>query len=125
MKVIKGAHLQPGDCISIDQYISSHKGRLFSGYGKTASNLTCGGGTIFVDHASGFIHVEHQVTLSAGDTIRSKRNFERLLYNHGVLVKSYQADNGVFSSKEFDDEILKGSQSITYIGVGAQNQWHS
>ena len=71
MRVIKGEHLQPGDCISIDQYISSHKGRLSSGYGKTASNSTYGGGTIFVDHASGFIHVEHQVTLSAGDTIRN------------------------------------------------------
>ena len=75
MKVIKGDHLQPGDCVSIDQYISSHKGSLSSGYGKTDSNLTYGGGTIFVDHASGFIHVKHQVTLSAGDTIRSKRNF--------------------------------------------------
>ena len=37
-------------------------------------------------------------------------------------MKSYQADNGVFSSKDFEDEIMKGSQSITYSGVGAQNQ---
>jgi len=34
MKVIKGAHLQPGDCISIDQYISSHKGRYRLDMGK-------------------------------------------------------------------------------------------
>jgi len=60
--------------------------------------------------------------LSAGDFICSKRNFEHLLHNHGVLVKSYSADNGVFSSKDFEDEILKGSQSITYSGVRAQNQ---
>jgi len=69
MKVIKGNDLNPGDCISIDQYQSSHKGQLASGFGKTASNMTYGGGTIFVDHASGFIHVEHQVSLLAGDTI--------------------------------------------------------
>ena len=122
MKAIKGEHLNPGDCVSIDQYTSSHKGRLSSGYGKTASNLTYGGGTIFVDHASGFIHVEHQVSLSAGDTIRSKRNFERLLFNHGVIVKSYRADNGVFSSTDFEAEIMKGAQTISYSGVGAQHQ---
>ena len=58
--------------MSIDQYVSSHKGRLATGYGKTASHLTYGGGTIFVDHASSFTHVEHQVLLSAGDTIRAK-----------------------------------------------------
>ena len=52
--------------MSIDQYISSHKGRLSSGFGKTDLNLTYSSGTIFVDHASGFIHVEYQVTLSAG-----------------------------------------------------------
>ena len=75
-----------------------------------------------MDHASGFIHVEHQVSLSAGDTIRSKRNFERLLYNHGVIVKSYRADNGVFSSADFEAEILRGSQTITFSGVGAQHQ---
>ena len=86
---IKGNDLKPGDCVSIDQYTSSHKGRLATGYGKTAMNATYGGGTIFVDHASGFIHVEHQVSLSAGDTIRAKRNFERILFHHGVFVKSY------------------------------------
>ena len=53
MKVIKGEHLNPGDCVSIDQYTSSHKGRLESGFGKTASTMAYGGGTIFVDHASG------------------------------------------------------------------------
>ena len=95
MKGIKGNGLKPGDCISIDQYQSSHKGRLATGFGKTATHMTYGGGTIFV---------------------------ERLLYNHGVLVKSYRADNGVFSSTDFEDEIKKGSQSISYSGVGAQHQ---
>ena len=89
MKSIKGKDLNPGDCISIDQYVSSNKGQLVTGYGKTSSHLTYGGGTIFVDHASGFAHVDHQVSLSAGDTIRAKMNFERLLFDHGVLVRKY------------------------------------
>ena len=32
-------------------------------------------------------------------------------------MKSYRADNGVFSCKEFENEILKDSQLITYSGV--------
>ena len=59
---------------------------------------------------------------SAGDTIRAKRNFERLVFNHGVIVRKYRADNGVFNSAEFEVEIGKGLQSITYSGVGAQHQ---
>jgi len=43
------------------------------------------------------------------------------MYNHGVLVKSYHTDN-VLSSKEFEDKILKGSQSITFSIVGLQHQ---
>ena len=87
--------------MSADKFTSSHKGRLFSWFGKTASNMAYGGETIFVDHTSGFIHIEHQVSLSAGDTIRSKRSFERLLYNHGMIVKAHHADNGVFSRADF------------------------
>ena len=95
---IKGGDLHPGDCVSIDQYVSSHKGRLATGYGKTASHLTYGGGTIFVDHASGFTHVEHQVSLSAGDTIQAKSNFERILYNHGLIVRKYLSFLGICSN---------------------------
>ena len=40
MKGIKGNDLKPGDCISIDQYQSSRRGRLATGFGKTASNMT-------------------------------------------------------------------------------------
>ena len=95
---------------------------MTTGYGKTQPAQTYGGGTIFVDHASGYIHVEHQISLSGADTIRSKRNFERILMNHGVLVRRYRADNGVFNSAAFEEEIENGSQSITYSGVGAQQQ---
>ena len=119
---IKENDLRPGDCISIDQYVCSHRRRLTTGNGKTPSAQTYGGGTIFVDHASGYIHVEHQISLSAADTIRWKRNFERLLMNHGVFVRRYRADTGVFTSAAFEEEIRNGSQTITYSGVGAQHQ---
>ena len=34
------------------------------------------GGMIFVDHASGFIHVEFVVTLTAAETIAAKHRYE-------------------------------------------------
>ena len=119
---IKENDLRPGNCISIDQYVCSHRGRLTTGYGKTPSTQMYGVDTLFVDHASGYIHVKHQISLSAADTICSTRNFERLLMNHGVLLRHYRANNGVFTSTAFEEEIRNGSQMITYSGVGAQHQ---
>ena len=86
---IKSGDLRPGDRVSMDQYSSITRGRLTKGYWKAPMNETYGGGTIFVDHASGFIHVEHQVSLCASDTIAAKRKFERMLHDRGVSVRSY------------------------------------
>ena len=61
------------------------------------------------------ISIEHQISLSAADTICSKRNFERLWMNHGVLVQRYRANNGVFSSAAFEKEIRNGSQTIDHV----------
>ena len=66
---IKSGDLRPVDRVSMNQYSSTTRGRLTKGYGKTPINDTNGRGTIFMDHASGFIHVEHQVSLCASDTI--------------------------------------------------------
>ena len=69
----------------MDQYSSKTRGRMTKGYSKAPINDTYGGGTIFVDHASGFIHVEHQVSLCVSDTIAAKRRLERLLYDVSVV----------------------------------------
>ena len=42
--------------------------------------------------------------------------------NHGVLVRRYRADNGVFTSAVFEEKFRKCSQMIMYSGVGAQHQ---
>ena len=50
---------------------------------------------------STYIHVVHQFGFSGSETIRAKQNFEKLALDHGVLVDSYKADNGVFKSSAF------------------------
>ena len=54
-----------------------------------------------MDHASGFIHVEHQLGFSAGETICAKQNFERMALGHGVIVQNYLTDSGAFKANSF------------------------
>ena len=71
------------------------------------------GGTIFVDHASGFMHVANQVTLGA---------FEQMASSGGVKIAQSKAYNGIFSMREFEAEIERTNQVISFSGVGAQHQ---
>ena len=119
---IKKQHLLPGQKISADQYVSAVPGRLYTSRGSKSSKDKFCGGTIFVDHASGFIDVRHQPTLSATDTVKSKLEFETAADACGIKVKSYHTDNGVFTAKDFYNELLQGNQSLTLSGVGAAHQ---
>lgn len=65
-------HLQPGEKVSVDHFVSSTKGRLFTGRERTKDNEMYMGGCVFVDHATSFVHVEPQSCLSSHE---SKRTF--------------------------------------------------
>ena len=85
---LKKDALKPGDWIFSDQLESRVKGRLLHTAGRESpSNQFCGS-TIFVDGASDFVWVEHQVTLNAADTILAKNAFERECRRMGVTVKA-------------------------------------
>ena len=98
---IKKQHLLPGQKVSADQYVSAVPGRLYTSRESESSKDKLCGWTIFVDHASGYIDVRHQPTLSATGTVRSKLEFESDAENCNVQVKSYHTDNGVFTAKDF------------------------
>jgi hypothetical protein len=119
---LKADDLQPGNCISCDHYISPVKGRATadSGWSSSRHGYTCG--TIYVDHASGFIFVQHQTLTSAEETIRGKMLVEREARDVNVKIKKYHSDNGVFSSKEFKDHCTSLGQDLTFSGVGAKFQ---
>lgn len=70
--ILSANRYQPGDLVSMDQFVSGTPGRLFSGYGREPQHNRFQGGTIFNDAASGAIWVEHQVSLGAGETICAK-----------------------------------------------------
>jgi hypothetical protein len=67
--ILKNGKLKPGDMVSINQYVCRQPGCLPNTYGKEKPHKQYQGGTIFVDEASGFIFVQHQVSLNATETI--------------------------------------------------------
>jgi len=119
---LKQNHLQPGQCVSVDHYQSAVPGRLYTSKGGTDPRHMFHGGAIFVDHASGYLDVRHQVTLGAADSVKSKLQFEREAFTSGVVMQSYHTDNGVFTSNGFMEELLSSNQRIRFSGVGAAHQ---
>ena len=80
------------------------------------------GGCIFVDHASGYIFVEHQVSLNSHETLKAKESFERMCRNTGVTPQEYLADNSkTFTSAEFSRNLSDFQQVIRFAGVGAHH----
>jgi hypothetical protein len=117
---LKVNDLRPGSTVSVDHFESRQEGRTYESYGKSKSQYQ--GGCIFVDHASGYMHVEHQLGFSASETLRAKHNYEQLALAHGVVVVNYLADNGTFKARRFVDEIRNRSQLIRYCGVNAHHK---
>jgi hypothetical protein len=80
------------------------------------------GGAIFVAHASRYVALRHQVSLSSTDTIKAKVDFERFAYHDGVYIQQYHTDNGVFNAKYFMKELIDSQQQVHFLGVGTGHQ---
>ena len=119
---LKAGQLKPGERIFCDQLESRIRGRRLHTAGREPDRDKFCGSTVFCDAASNYLHVEHQVTLSASETINSKTSFERKAREMGVTVDEYHTDNGIFKSKEFMEEIATNYQNIRFSGVGAKWQ---
>jgi GAG-pre-integrase domain len=119
---LKKDHLFPGQCVSVDHFVCSTKGRLYMSRGKTSESTMYSGGAIFVDHASKLIFVEHQVNLTTHETLLGKHKFEAFARESGVVVQQYQANNGIFRSKDFGNDLTALRQMSTFAGVGAHHQ---
>ena len=80
------------------------------------------GGCLFINHASGFIHVEFQTHLNTHETINAKDNFELMCQDNGVVAQSYVSDNGsVFTSSGFTNKLHEFAQIIHFAATGAHH----
>ena len=108
--------------MSADHYISRASGRLYHTKGKSDQSDMFSGGCVFIDHASGYVSIKHQVAINATETVKAKLTFEREAQSQGVVIKGYHTDNGIFNSSEFMEELLKKQQKIRFSGSGASHQ---
>ena len=111
----------PGAVVAVDQLISSTPGLI----GQMAGFLTHKRfvvTTVFVDHFSGLSFVHNQTSTAAEHTVEGKKAFERYAKSHGVQVQHYHADNGIFASKQFVNEVQRKGQTISFCAVNAHHQ---
>jgi hypothetical protein len=111
---LKTDDLVPGQCISVDHYISPIRGRRVDGYGRAAHRDGYVGGAVFVEHASSKIFHQPQTDLSAASTIFGKQRVEAEAKSCGITVKKYHSDSGVFCSHEFQEHCNGQNQDLDF-----------
>ena len=112
----------PGQCMSVDHFVCNTKGRLYTSQGKMSPNDMYDGGCIYFNHASGFIHCEHQVNLTTHETLQAKEHFEQMCHNYGVIPQTYMSDNGKpFVSRNYEQHLATFKQIQNFAGVGAHH----
>ena len=120
--ILRAGNLLPGQEVSVDHFISSVRGRLFKGYNRGSIEDRYIGGCIFVDHASSYIHVELQSSLSSHETLNAKMEYEKHCRDVGVVPQKYMSDNGrSFTAKQFTEHLSNFFQVSKFAGVGAHH----
>jgi len=67
-----------------------------------------------------FAHM--QTSTDVLQTLDGKQKFQRFMRSLGIHVKSYRADNGVFATKDFIQNIKVNNQNITFSSTGVHFQ---
>jgi hypothetical protein len=132
--MLRRGHLEPGQMVLVDQYVSALHGRLPHTKGKEPKKDKYCGGTIFVDHVSTKMFVKNQVSLNAAETVMAKKAFEREAMTSGVRIRGYHRKMyrltpkpGVLKSKAKDKNYpYQGPEHITKMELPREpsEQWY-
>ena len=112
---------KPGECVSVDQMVSTQVGFYAQLKGKL-TNRRYRGATIFVDHYSRLRFIHLMQDSSSDETIKAKRAFEQFAADHGVKILHYHCDNGRFADNAFKQACEQSRQQLTFCGVNAHFQ---
>ncbi len=117
---MKQDNLFAGQKIAVNHFVCSTRGRLFTSKGKTSENEMYCGGCIFVDHATGHLHMKFQKHLNTHETLKVKESFELMCHDHGVIPQAYHSDSGSsFTSSGFTARLHEFAQVTSFAGAGA------
>ena len=112
---------KPGECVSVDQMVSTQVGFFAQMKGKLTLHRYRGA-TIFVDHFSRLRFIHLMRDSSSEETIKAKRAFEQFAADHGVKILHYHCDNGRFADNAFKGSCESARQRLTFCGVNAHFQ---
>ncbi len=68
--------------------------------------------------ATWIYYMYHHTSRDSAQTVQAKQAFEAEAKRHGVTIKHYHADNGIFRTKPFEQDIEKKGQTLTFARVG-------
>ena len=108
----------PGEVVSVDMMVSPTPGFIAQMTGKLTTQRYKYA-TIYVDQASHLSYVFLQKTATAEETLKGKQAWELYAREHGVIVKAYHADNGIFRANAWQDACRNSNQTLTFAGVNS------
>ena len=120
--VISQGNLPPGQEVCINHFICSIKGRLFTSCGSSKDSDIFMGGAVFIDQASGYVHVEHQSKLASHSTLCAKESFQAICRDHEVIPQNYLSDNSAaFTNTEYCNSLSQFRQIQCFAGTDAHH----
>jgi hypothetical protein len=90
--------LQARDIVLVDQMVSPILGLVAQITGALTTKRY-NYATVYVDQATRLGYVHLQKGAMAEETLEGKKAFEAYARSHGVSIKTYHADNGIFCDK--------------------------
>jgi hypothetical protein len=92
--------LQPGDRVSVDQIESPTPGMVDQHCGKPTT-ARYHAASLYTDHASRYMFLKCHYSTGGAEAVLGKQKFEQLAHTFGIKIKSYRADKGIMSKREF------------------------
>ncbi len=108
----------PGECVLIDQMISTQVGFVAQLKGKLTLQQYQAA-TVFVNHYSRLRYMHLMQSLTSEETYVAKRAFEKFAKQHGVSILHYHAENCRFVDNMFINACGQQRQQLTFCGVNA------
>ena len=82
--------------------------------------MSCGV-CIYTYHASGYVFIWNQVTMSASYMIKYKVQLERDDFNIVLVVQAYHTDKIVFTAEKIIKKFIEYNQTMEFSGIGETN----
>jgi len=111
----------PGAMVSVDMMTSPMPGLVAQMTGKP-THQHYQHAAVYVDQAMGLGFVWLQKSINAEETIIGKKAFENFCLTHGVHVKHYHADNGIFASNAWKEICKASNQGLSFASINAHHQ---